>query len=124
MSQLTYTSISFKKGKFNSSCSLLFNSGQPLPYVEYTETENSTWTAVYNMVLDLMPKHACAEYCRVFKLLKDEGVFQPDRIPQLEEMSSFMKRKFIFIIILSFIYASLLFCQTSFYNKSKSYLTF
>jgi len=38
-----------------------------------------------------MPKHACAEYRRVFKLLQEEGIFRPDRIPQLEEMSAFMK---------------------------------
>jgi tyrosine 3-monooxygenase len=41
-----------------------------------------------------MPKHACAEYRRVFKLLQDEGIFRSDRIPQLEEMSAFMKSKY------------------------------
>ena len=39
-----------------------------------------------------MPKHACAEYCRVFKLLQEEGIFTADHIPQLEEMSNFLKR--------------------------------
>lgn len=39
-----------------------------------------------------MPKHACKEYCRVFKLLQEEGIFTPEHIPQLEEMSNFLKR--------------------------------
>lgn len=66
--------------------------GDPIPCIDYTAEEISTWTAVFNTVLELMPKHACAEYRRVFKLLQDEGIFRPDRIPQLEEMSAFMKR--------------------------------
>jgi tyrosine 3-monooxygenase len=49
---------------------------------------------VFNTVLELMPKHACAEYRRVFKILQDDGIFRPDRIPQLEEMSAFMKSKY------------------------------
>ncbi|CAH0545667.1 unnamed protein product [Brassicogethes aeneus] len=66
--------------------------GDPIPYIEYTETENKTWSSVFNTVLDLMPKHACAEYRKVFSVLQDEGIFVPDRIPQLEEMSNFMAR--------------------------------
>lgn len=40
-----------------------------------------------------MPKHACLEYRRVFKMLQDEGIFVPNKIPQLEEMSSFLRRQ-------------------------------
>ncbi|XP_018570142.1 tyrosine 3-monooxygenase [Anoplophora glabripennis] len=66
--------------------------GDPIPYIEYTETENKTWNAVFTTVLDLMPKHACAEYRRVFRVLQEEGIFQPNQVPQLEEMSNFMKK--------------------------------
>ncbi|PSN41889.1 Tyrosine 3-monooxygenase [Blattella germanica] len=66
--------------------------GDPIPRIEYSPEETSTWTAVFNMVLDLMPKHACMEYRKVFKMLQDDGIFKPDRIPQLEEMSAFMKK--------------------------------
>jgi tyrosine 3-monooxygenase len=66
--------------------------GDTIPCIDYTPEEISTWAAVFNTVLELMPKHACAEYRRVFKLLQDEGIFRSDRIPQLEEMSAFMKR--------------------------------
>ncbi|CAG9761462.1 unnamed protein product [Ceutorhynchus assimilis] len=66
--------------------------GDPVPFIPYTETENKTWKSVFTTVLDLMPKHACAEYRRVFKLLQEEGLFVPDKIPQLEEMSKFMQK--------------------------------
>ncbi|VEN38765.1 unnamed protein product, partial [Callosobruchus maculatus] len=66
--------------------------GDPIPYISYSETENKTWNAVYNTVKELVPKHACAEYRRVFKQLEDAGIFQAQRVPQLEELSNFMKK--------------------------------
>ncbi|XP_055384150.1 tyrosine 3-monooxygenase [Condylostylus longicornis] len=66
--------------------------GDPIPYIQYTDVENKTWRSVFKTVLDLMPKHACAEYRAVFKKLQDENIFVEDRIPQLEEMSSFLRK--------------------------------
>lgn len=40
-----------------------------------------------------MPKHACMEYRKVFAKLQEEGIFSPNKIPQLEEMSAFMRRE-------------------------------
>lgn len=39
-----------------------------------------------------MPKHACAEYRKVFATLQKEGIFREDRIPQLSEMSAFLRK--------------------------------
>lgn len=39
-----------------------------------------------------MPKHACLEYRTVFAMLQKEGIFSENRIPQLEEMSSFLRK--------------------------------
>ncbi|XP_046390332.1 tyrosine 3-monooxygenase [Ischnura elegans] len=66
--------------------------GQPIPRIEYTETETATWTGVFRQVLDLMPKHACSQFREVFALLMKEGIFREDRIPQLEDMSAFLKK--------------------------------
>lgn len=66
--------------------------GDPIPYIQYTKEEVDTWTSVFNTVYELMPKHFCAEYQKVFKLLQDEGIFRPGKIPQLEEMSNFLKK--------------------------------
>lgn len=64
----------------------------PIPFIPYTDVENKTWRSVFRTVLDLMPKHACAEYRSVFKKLQDEKIFVEDRIPQLEDMSAFLKK--------------------------------
>lgn len=64
----------------------------PIPFIPYTDVENKTWRSVFRTVLDLMPKHACAEYRAVFKKLQDEKIFVEDRIPQLEDMSAFLKK--------------------------------
>ncbi|XP_053683184.1 tyrosine 3-monooxygenase-like isoform X2 [Sabethes cyaneus] len=66
--------------------------GDPIPYIEYTETENKTWSAVFVRVKELMQKHACSEYIAVFKKLEDEKIFVQERIPQLQEMSDFLRR--------------------------------
>ncbi|CAH1389124.1 unnamed protein product [Nezara viridula] len=66
--------------------------GDPIPKIDYTPEETSTWTAVFNTVMELMPKHFCREYQAAFAKLQNEGIFRPDRIPQLEEMSAFLKK--------------------------------
>lgn len=66
--------------------------GDPIPFINYTDVENKTWRSVFNTVLDLMPKHACMEYRQVFKKLQDENIFVETRIPQLEEMSNFLRK--------------------------------
>ncbi|KAG8223682.1 hypothetical protein J437_LFUL004047 [Ladona fulva] len=66
--------------------------GQPIPRVDYTEDEVQTWAGVFRTVLDIMPKHACSQFRRVFTLLQKEGIFREDQIPQLDDMSAFMKK--------------------------------
>jgi len=67
-------------------------SGDSIPHIEYTADEVSTWTAVFNNVLDLMPKHFCMEYRNAFKMLQDDKIFTADKIPQLHEMCDFLKK--------------------------------
>lgn len=69
-----------------------FHSGDVIPIIEYTADEIGTWTAVFNNVLDLMPKHFCMEYRNAFKMLQDDNIFTPNKIPQLREMSDFLKK--------------------------------
>lgn len=66
--------------------------GDPIPTINYAETENKTWEAVFKMVKDLMVKHACSEYITVFKKLEAEEIFVPHRVPQLQDMSDFLRR--------------------------------
>ncbi|XP_037049337.1 tyrosine 3-monooxygenase isoform X2 [Bradysia coprophila] len=66
--------------------------GDAIPHIDYTDVEHKTWGAVFRIVLDLMPKHACAEYRHVFAKLQSEGIFREDQIPQLEDMSNFLRK--------------------------------
>lgn len=70
----------------------LSSSGDPIPHINYTETENKTWSAVFTRVKELMSKHACSEYVAVFKKLEDEKIFVKERLPQLQEMSDFLRK--------------------------------
>ena len=72
--------------------SISFISGDPIPHINYTETENNTWGAVFRVVKDLMPKHACAEYNQVFAKLEKEEIFVEGHIPQLQKMSDFLRQ--------------------------------
>ncbi|XP_037942786.1 tyrosine 3-monooxygenase [Teleopsis dalmanni] len=66
--------------------------GDPIPYITYTDVEVKTWRSVFRTVLDLAPKHACAEYRAAFKKLQDEKIFVDERLPQLQEMSDFLRK--------------------------------
>lgn len=66
--------------------------GMAIPHIEYTETENKTWQSVFNTVKGLLKQHACSEYGVVFAKLEEEKIFREDCIPQLEEMSNFLRK--------------------------------
>lgn len=70
---------------------LLFSSGDPLPYIEYTEEEVKTWGTVFRELTKLYPTHACAEYNHVFPLLVENCGYREDCIPQFEDISNFLK---------------------------------
>jgi phenylalanine-4-hydroxylase len=66
-------------------------SGQQLPRIEYTPTEIETWKTVYNNLVPLYETHACREHRYVFPLLVRNCGYSPDAIPQLEDVSRFIK---------------------------------
>ncbi|CAG9799492.1 unnamed protein product [Chironomus riparius] len=69
-----------------------YKNGDPIPIIDYTEVENQTWQSVFNVVKDLVPKHACREYRNIFEKLEQEGIFTENRIPQLQEMNDFLHK--------------------------------
>lgn len=66
--------------------------GDPIPFISYSESENATWRRVFDTVLELMPEHACREYKAAFAKLQADDIFVPHRIPQLEEVSGFLRK--------------------------------
>lgn len=66
-------------------------SGQPLPRVEYTPIEIETWGKVFRNLEQLFPTHACQEYNHIFPLLVEHCGYRVDNIPQLEDVSNFLR---------------------------------
>ncbi|KAF9386658.1 hypothetical protein CPB97_003477 [Podila verticillata] len=68
-----------------------YKTGQPIPHVEYTQTETETWAAVFAKLTTMFPTHACREHQYVFPLLIQNCDYGPHNIPQLEVVSKFLK---------------------------------
>jgi len=41
------------------------------------------------------PTHACTAHIENFELLEKEGIYSPNHIPQLNDVSNFLKRKYL-----------------------------
>lgn len=83
-------------------------SGQPIPRVVYTPEEISTWGVVFKNLTKLYPKYACREHNHVFPLLIENCGYREDNIPQLEDISNFLKGNIFYFI---------LFCMHTIYKK-------
>lgn len=68
-------------------------SGTPIPRVEYTAEDKNTWKAVYTELMSLLPKHACQQHLDAMVLLEKECGYSADNIPQLEDLSNFLKSR-------------------------------
>lgn len=70
-----------------------YRHGNPLPRVDYTLREKQTWKTVYNSLTALYPTHACREYLEIFPRLQKKVGYSPDNIPQLADVSDFLKQE-------------------------------
>jgi len=76
-------------------------SGQPIPRVDYTPEEIATWGVVFKNLTKLYPKYACREHNHVFPLLIENCGYREDNIPQLDDISNFLKGNIFFILYFS-----------------------
>uniref|UniRef100_A0A3Q3H0B3 tryptophan 5-monooxygenase n=1 Tax=Kryptolebias marmoratus TaxID=37003 RepID=A0A3Q3H0B3_KRYMA len=72
--------------------------GDPIPRIEFTEEEVKTWGVVYRELNKLYPTHACREYLKNLPLLSKYCECREDNIPQLEDVSRFLKERSGFTI--------------------------
>ncbi|XP_023019067.2 protein henna [Leptinotarsa decemlineata] len=77
--------------KYFADIAYHYKHGQKIPYVDYTKEETETWGQVFRQLTNLYPTHACKEYNHAFPLLVENCGFKEDNIPQLEDISNFLK---------------------------------
>jgi len=62
---------------------MTYKPGSPIPIAPYSELEHGVWETIWKALGPAHREHACAEYLGCLERL----AFDPDRIPQLDEVS-------------------------------------
>ncbi|RWS23115.1 protein henna-like protein, partial [Leptotrombidium deliense] len=80
-----------KRRKYFADIAFNYKHGEHIPRVEYTDEEIKTWGVVFNQLTKLYPTHACKEHNHIFPLMIENCGYREDNIPQLEDVSNFLK---------------------------------
>nr|XP_009678341.1 PREDICTED: tyrosine 3-monooxygenase-like [Struthio camelus australis] len=89
-----YTDPEYRKRRaFFTDLAFNYRGGESLPRIEYTAQEIATWKEVYRKLSSLYPTHACKQYLDAFQQLEKHCGYQEDNIPQLQDVSRFLKEK-------------------------------
>ncbi|KAI6193009.1 BH4-AAA-HYDROXYL-2 domain-containing protein [Aphelenchoides besseyi] len=82
-----------KRRMMFADIALSYKHGEPIPRIEHTDREKQTWKIVYTRLRELHLKHACKEFLDNFELLERYCGYSPDNIPQLDDVSNFLREK-------------------------------
>ncbi|KAM9772359.1 tyrosine hydroxylase 2 [Syngnathus typhle] len=89
-----YTDPEYRKRRaFISELSYTYKQGDPLPEVEYTAEEIATWRQVYKRLRSVYPDLACRQFLDGLQQLESHCGYGEERVPQLRDISAFLKEK-------------------------------
>ncbi|XP_030019512.1 tryptophan 5-hydroxylase 1-like isoform X1 [Sphaeramia orbicularis] len=87
-----------KRRKYFADLAMNYKHGEPIPYIDFTEEEVRTWGVVFRELNKLYPTHACKEHLKNLPLLTKHCNYNENNIPQLQDISHFLKERSGFII--------------------------
>jgi len=64
-----------------------------IPRISYTQQETDLWKHIYTSLKPLLNAHANSEYVENFAILEKDGIFSPNKIPQLDEINKYLIAK-------------------------------
>lgn len=82
-----------ERRKYFNELAANYRYGDPIPRADYTQEEIRTWGVVFNRLSKLYKEHAVKEFNDNFELLIKYCGYREDNIPQLEDVSQFLKSK-------------------------------
>ncbi|XP_076032905.1 phenylalanine hydroxylase isoform X2 [Oratosquilla oratoria] len=77
--------------KYFADIAYNYKHGESIPRIDYTEEEKKTWGEVFRNLTHLYRSHACKEHNQMFPLLIENCGYREDNIPQLQDVSDFLK---------------------------------
>ncbi|XP_055341908.1 tryptophan 5-hydroxylase 1-like [Paramacrobiotus metropolitanus] len=82
-----------KRRLYFAELALKYKHGRPIPRVKYTEEETRTWGVVFSELMKLYPTHACRQVLENIPLLVRHCGYRVDNLPQLQDISRFLKER-------------------------------